>query len=78
MYKTDRPYLIKFKYEMAKVEESIHLEGTVSADALEAELKIPVTKQRFLDELAISRDQAETGKYRDAKTGSKGLREKYQ
>lgn len=37
----------------------------------------PMTKQRFLDELAISRQQTENGQYSSAKDASKKLRQKY-
>lgn len=37
----------------------------------------PMTRQRFLDELAVSRDQAENGQYSKAEDASKKLREKY-
>ena len=37
----------------------------------------PLTKQRFLDELAISRQQAQTGQYSSAKDASNKLRRKY-
>lgn len=37
----------------------------------------PLTKQRFLDELAISREQAENGQYSSAKDASEKLRKTY-
>ena len=37
----------------------------------------PLTKQRFLDELAISRQQSQTGQHNSAKDASNELRGKY-
>ena len=37
----------------------------------------PLNRKRFLDELAVSRDQAENGQYSSAEDASRRLRDKY-